>query len=128
MTADDSIKYRCVNSGMTDQVGGFQSRGVCKPPTQATLGSSGRDEIRAPLKTPAWEARGLSASVSFLSSPLPPRSLTCAIFRAVFDSCSSFFAPKPHRNACYAGWCKGSTFVPPQFVIIIAICNTCRNL
>ena len=26
------------------------------------------------------------------------------IFRAVFDSCSSFFAPKPHRNACYAGY------------------------
>ena len=22
----------------------------------------------------------------------------------VFDSCSSFFAPKPHRNACYAGY------------------------
>ena len=31
-------------------------------------------------------------------------------FRAVFESCSSFFAPKPHRNACYAGycWCGGS--------------------
>ena len=27
-----------------------------------------------------------------------------AIFRAVFDSCSSFFVPKPHRNACYAGY------------------------
>ena len=25
------------------------------------------------------------------------------IFRAVFDSCSLFFAPKLHRNACYAG-------------------------
>ena len=29
MTADDSIKCRCVNSGMTGQVGGFQNRGVC---------------------------------------------------------------------------------------------------
>ena len=29
----------------------------------------------------------------------PPLSFTCAIFLAVFDSCSSFFAPKPHRNA-----------------------------
>ena len=29
MTADDSIKSRCVNSGMTVQVGGFQNRGVC---------------------------------------------------------------------------------------------------
>ena len=33
-----------------------------------------------------------------------PRSFTCAIFRAVFDSPSSFFAPKPHGNACYAGY------------------------
>ena len=33
-----------------------------------------------------------------------PGSFTCAIFRAVFDSCSSFFVPKPHRNACYAGY------------------------
>ena len=29
---------------------------------------------------------------------------TCAIFRAVFDSRSWFFAPKPHGNACYAGY------------------------
>ena len=29
MTADDSIKCLCVNSGMTGQVGGFQNRGVC---------------------------------------------------------------------------------------------------
>ena len=49
------------------------------------------------------KSRGLSASVSFLSSPLPPRSFPYAIFRAVFDSPSSFFAPKPHGNACYAG-------------------------
>ena len=61
--------------------------------------------------TQAWQAKwvvfkmkGLSASVSFLSTPPPPRSFTCAIFRAVFDSCSSFFAPKEHRNACYAGY------------------------
>ena len=41
---------------------------------------------------------------SFLPTPPPPpRSFTCAIFRAVFDSRSSFFAPKPHGNACYAG-------------------------
>ena len=33
----------------------------------------------------------------------PPRSFTCTIFRVVFESCSSFFAPKPHGNACYAG-------------------------
>ena len=47
---------------------------------------------------------GLSASVSFLSSPPPPRSFTYAIFRAIFDSLSSVFAPKPHGNACYAGY------------------------
>ena len=29
MTADDSIKCRCVNSGMTGQVDGFRNRGVC---------------------------------------------------------------------------------------------------
>ena len=52
------------------------------------------------------KSRGLSASVSFLSSlpPSPPRSFTYAIFRAVFDSRSSFFSPKPHGNACYAGY------------------------
>ena len=37
-----------------------------------------------------------------LSSPPPPRSFACAISRAVSDSCSSFFAAKPHRNTCYA--------------------------
>ena len=60
---------------------------------------------------PSWrfsKSRGLSASVSFLSSPPLPRSFTCAIFRAVFDSCSSFFAPKPHRNACYASYVQVS--------------------
>ena len=29
MTAVDSVKCRCVNSGMAGQVGGFQNRGVC---------------------------------------------------------------------------------------------------
>ena len=29
MTADDSIKCRCANSGMTGQVGGFQNPGDC---------------------------------------------------------------------------------------------------
>ena len=45
--------------------------------------------------------------VSLLSSPPPPRSFTCTIFRAVFDSRSSFFAPKPNGNACYAGYMRG---------------------
>ena len=38
-------------------------------------------------------------------TPPLPRSVNCAIFRTVFDSCSSFFAPKPSLrfDACYAG-------------------------
>lgn len=32
------------------------------------------------------------------------RNETRAIFRAVFDSCSAFFTPKPHRNARYVGY------------------------
>ena len=35
----------------------------------------------------------------FLFSPPPPRSFTYAIFRAVFDSRSSLFVPKPHGNS-----------------------------
>ena len=33
-----------------------------------------------------------------------PSPLTRAIFRAVFDSRSLFFAPKQLGNACYAGY------------------------
>ena len=47
MTADDSIKCRCANSGMTGQVGGFQNPGIC-----------------------------LQAFPSFLPHPLPALSLT----------------------------------------------------
>ena len=39
---------------------------------------------------------------SFLSPP--PRAFTRTISRAVFDSRSSFFAPKPHGNARLAGY------------------------
>ena len=45
---------------------------------------------------------GLSASVSFLSSPPPPSSFTGAIFRAVLDSRSSFFAPNTCRTETLA--------------------------
>ena len=39
-------------------------------------------------------------------TPPLPRSANCAIFRTVFDSCSSFFAPKPSLrfDARYAGY------------------------
>ena len=58
-----------------------------------------RNETRAKKMK---EGRG-GGEGRFLSSPPPPRSFTCAIFRAVSDSRSSFFNPKPHGNACYAG-------------------------
>ena len=44
---------------------------------------------------------GRKPSLPFFSTP--PRSFTRAIFHVVSDSCSSFFAPKPEGNACYAG-------------------------
>ena len=73
MTADDSIKCRCANSGMTGQVGGFQNPRVC-----------------------------MQAFPSFLPHPPPPPpALLLVPFFA--QSCSSFFAPKLHGNACYAG-------------------------
>ena len=54
----------------------------------------------------------MSASVSFLSSPPPPRFFTCAIFRSVFDSRYLFFAPKPHGSTCYA---LPALFLAPLF-------------
>ena len=35
--------------------------------------------------------------------PNPSPLFYLRLFRPVFDSCSSFFAPKPYRNTCYAG-------------------------
>ena len=64
------------------------------------------------------KSRGLSASVSFLSSQLPPRSFTCGICRAAFYSRSSFFGPKPHRNACYAGYILINS-LPNGFITIV---------
>ena len=59
-----------------------------------------RNETRA--KHWKWE-EGEGEEGNAVSFPPPFRSFTYAIFRAVFDSRSSFFAPKPHGNACYAG-------------------------
>ena len=47
------------------------------------------------------KSRGLSASVFF---PPPTRCFTSAFFSATVDSRSLFFAHRPHRNACYAGY------------------------
>ena len=79
MTAVDSIKCWCTNSGMTGQVGSFQNPEVC-----------------------------LQAFPSFLSPHSLPALLLAPIFHAVFDFHSSFFSPKPHRNACYAGYSTNS--------------------
>ena len=48
------------------------------------------------------EGNGRKPSLPFF--PTPPCSFTRAIFHAVFDSRSLFFAPKPNGNACYAGY------------------------
>ena len=50
--------------------------------------------------------------------PSLPRSFTYAIFRAVFDSRSSFFAPKPHGNACYAGYTRADKFLHRQILFL----------
>ena len=65
--------------------------------------------------TQAWQASGwfskstaLSARVSFLSPQPLPALLLGPFFIVVFDSCSSFFAPKQHRNACFPGYVQQS--------------------
>ena len=50
--------------------------------------------------------------------PSLPRSFTYAIFRAVFDSRSSCFAPKPHGNACYAGYTRADKFLHGQILFL----------
>ena len=71
LTADDSIKCRCANSSMTGQVGGFQNPGV-----------------------------SLQEFSSFHPHPLPALSLVPFFVWSLIYSRSSFFAPKPHGNAC----------------------------
>ena len=56
-----------------------------------------RNETRAKKWKRGWGGKGRK----LLPHPLPPS----AIFRAVFGSRSSFFSPKPHGNAHYAGYC-----------------------
>ena len=54
-------------------------------------------------------------------------SFTCAIFRAVFDPCSSFFAPKPHRNACYAGYSRSRSLFRCRQNRTISCIITCKS-
>ena len=51
---------------------------------------------------PSWWFSKSQGLPYFFSLP-PPHSFICVIFHAVFDSCSSFFALKPHGNTWYAG-------------------------
>ena len=55
-----------------------------------------------------------------LSSPPPPHSFPSAIFRAVFDSRSSFFGPKPHGKACYAGYMSLVSILLPYLSLFTA--------
>ena len=90
MAAVESIKRRCAHSSMTGQVGGFQNPGVC-----------------------------LQAFPSFLPHPLPALLLAPFFARSLIDSRSSFFAPTPHGNACYAGYLQTRIVFPfaPNFSI-----------
>ena len=54
--------------------------------------------------------------LGFLAAREMTSPLTRAILRAVFDSRSSFFAPKQHENACYAGY--GYSTSTPFHVIL----------
>ena len=84
MTADDSIKCPCANLGMTGQVqtssgpsGWFsKSRGLLPWVSEVFLACGGN---RA-RKVSGTQGRGLSASVSFLSSPPLPALLLAPFF------------------------------------------------
>ena len=58
--------------------------------------------VLEPRKTEERDFRFWSCE-TLLFFPTPPRSFTRTIFHAVFDSRSSFFAPKSQGNACYEG-------------------------
>ena len=50
--------------------------------------------------------------------PIPSPLFHSRHFRAVFDSRSSFFAPKPHGNACYAGYTRADKFLHGQILFL----------
>ena len=70
-------------------------------------------------------ARNETRAKSFLSSPPPPCSFTYAIFRAVFDTRSSFFAPKPHGKRLLR---RLLLFVAKYFFRIHRLLTTCCTL
>ena len=58
----------------------------------------------------------------------PPLSFICAIFCVVFHSCSLFFAPKRHRNACYAGYSCFNVIVFFNFFCKKRLSKTCLTV
>ena len=51
-------------------------------------------------------------------------------FRAVFDSRSLFFAPKPHGNACYAGYSITDMYnfqCPEKILTYFLLKNLCNT-
>ena len=108
MTADASIKCRCVNSGMTGQVGGFQNRGFCLQVACSKRSDSGeRCEVKKAIKSRGGlaffallftshrsplserlEQASLQAFPSFLPHPLP------AILLASFFARSLTLVPR----------------------------------
>ena len=67
-------------------------------------GTFGFDRARNETRAKKWKRGEGEEKEGNLPFFPPPRSFTCATFLAVFDSRSSFFSPKPYRNACYAGY------------------------
>ena len=79
---------------------GFGTKEFKKDQGTGFLVSAAREMEREPKK---MKEGGGGGKGSF-PPHLLPWYFTGAIFRAVFDSRSSFFAPKPHGEACYAGY------------------------
>ena len=66
-----------------------------------------RDSLRSKRFRGRSRKSGFSALATREMKRAPKNeTFTYAIFRAVFDSRSSFFAPKPRGNASYAGYSR----------------------
>ena len=83
-------------------------------------GIFGLGSARNGTRTKKKKKRGGRGRGRNLSSPPPPRSFPSAIFRAVFNSRSSFFGPKPHGKACYAGYMSLVSILLPYLSLFTA--------
>ena len=96
-----TLKLSTEKSGTTLTVNpGFNAKlqmGTKKNPTLASLRSKPFCLVSGQTKTEERDFRFWQRERQKLKDGVP-------FFRAVFDSRSSFFAPKPHGNACYAGY------------------------